>query len=147
MGYREELIGRLQESGEWNTLTSERRELIEKLDDQTAGAFMAWGDDLQVDHARKLGTLRSPESAEAQNTAKEMLTRGALNFTEVFGGKLIRNEPGAPLELSPLGHCLAEFFKRAERAGFSLFETLEELSQVSTECALIIKKLGESRSG
>jgi hypothetical protein len=140
MGYSDELIRRLKGSGKWDTLTADMRQLIESMGDQLAGALMARLDAEETDLAAKLDALSDPGTAEGRRVGTGMAHQGVLNLVEVFGGGLIVCGPGSSPELTPLGHSLANFFKAAADTGFSLFETLAQLGQVTLPCAVFIKR-------
>lgn len=147
MGYRDEYIRRLQESGEWDGLTTDRHRWLESLDDQTAGALMAHLDVAEVNSQRLIDTISDPDNPEAQNAATDTFLQGFVNLQEVFDGKLVHIDTDAvSVNLTPLGQTLADFFRIAKKEGIPLLNAVSALSDINRYCAMIVAKFGERDS-
>lgn len=147
MSYRDLLMQQMKETGEWERLTSERRNEIERfIDDDVARAILVASDigDAEVNDsfARLMSSDTEQRDAEAWRVAEKMVT----NLAEVFNGRLIdvnRFLEAKQFRLSPLGEALGEFFLRAEESGIALYDTLDQLSQISRNAATSIKFLAK----
>lgn len=147
MGYRDEFIRRLQESSEWDRSTTEQRHLIESMDDQLAGAFLAWSDEAEVNFQGIVDAILKSDTPEAQSAAVDLLKQGVVNLREVFDGKLINWDTESGVNLTPLGQTLADFFRIAKKEGIPLFNAVSALGNINRGCAMCVAKLGERDSG
>jgi hypothetical protein len=144
MGYRDDLISDLRESGKWQTMTTEMQQICESLDDQAAAVMMVLRDNEELKVAARRIALSNSKSEEAQSTAQQILTEGLVNLSELFNGGLLNL--GSPPKLTVLGRLLAQVFNEAEKNGFSLSEALDQLGQISFEGAMLVRLLAKARS-
>jgi len=138
MSYQQELVQRLMRSGEWDELTTERRESFQKLDEQLAGALMIWQDEEDANYAAPR------EAASHRQGVDEQFLSSFRTLTEAFGGRLIYNHGGS-IKLTKLGLALATFLHEAEKVGCSLSLCESQLINVTTGCMTIVKALHAPR--
>lgn len=142
MGYHDQLIDRLRDSGEWADMTTDRRHFFESIDDYTAGVIMALSDDKNAEAAFVHETLPSPVST-AQTLTFDLTKIGAINLLEVFRGKLFYVDSDKRPKLTALGKSLFQFLQASREAGFNLSDTLRWLRELTPMAALMINKFGE----
>lgn len=134
MSYQEELVQRLMRSGEWDELTTERRESFQKLDEQLAGALMTWQDEEDANGAAPRGALASRQAVD------EHFLNSFRTLSEVFGGQLICRHRGS-IKLTKLGLALGVFLHEAEKVGCSISQFESQLINITTGCMTIVKTL------
>ncbi|HUY87366.1 MAG TPA: hypothetical protein VMV10_01400 [Pirellulales bacterium] len=138
MGYRDELIRRLQDSDQWDALTPERRREIEQLDDEEACRAMGMQD--AFDSGFEICT--DDEVDRFARAASQSNARDALG---VFDGRLFVLEPGKKPRLSELGRALADFIATAKDHGFPTeADIAKQLPSVTLECLMLIAMLAET---
>jgi hypothetical protein len=131
MGYRDDLINRLQQDGLWNQLTSEQQTRFHGLTDEQARQMMIMDDqwDMGDEEAVELFGLLS-------------LTRMIMSFK----GALVQHEGENVGKLSRAGELLAEFFIELTERGLSsddVDEGLRSLSPLSIAALKTVYKRSE----
>ena len=89
------------------------------------------------------GAISQPDISVTQEMAINLVHRGLMDLTTVFGGKLAIADHRADRELTPLGKSLASFLYLAEKEGISLHQAIDELHKMSQECGAVIYELGK----
>lgn len=134
MIYQEELVQRLIRSGEWDELTTERRESVQKLDEQLARALMTWLDEEDANCAAPRGSLASRQAVD------ERFLNSFRTLSKVIGGQLIYKHRES-IKLTKLGWALSVFLHEAEKVGCSISQFESQLIDITTGCMTIVKVL------
>lgn len=114
MGYKDDLIQRLQVDGTWGQLDEATRNGMQQFDDEQARNYMVKLDGWDMNEPEVVG---------------ELATASLWRSIAAFGGSLhSRDESGSPA-LSEAGILLAQFFREVQAAGLSLDEIADGLKQ------------------
>jgi hypothetical protein len=139
MGYRDELIRRVQEFGDWDKLPESFREILESVNEEAARLMLVAGDENETEYQEQLLALSRPESEESQQTVLEQVRKGLTNLAKVLQGRLLGDEG----RLSELGQALAHLYRAAEVAGFTAAHVNFGLKEISYEGVLLVKLLSK----
>lgn len=131
MGYRDELIRRLKEDGDWDRMTTNQRELLAQIDDQLAGSFLTHHDTLASKMTAEELVAVTPEGEMQQTLLRQIAKARVTNILEVFDGRLLSGWSPDHCELTEMGRALARFIATAKDAGFSLQDTSAQLSSLT----------------
>jgi hypothetical protein len=116
MGYADDLIARLRETGVWDQLTSDQQRRFRNLTDEQARQMMVMDDQWEMGEQKAIEAF------------------GVLSLVQMIGafqGALVERGPGKGGKLSPTGTLLAEFFRQLRERGVSVDQIAEELHQLS----------------
>lgn len=104
MGYREDLIERLQKNGLWNDLTAEQQKRFENLTDEQARRMMVVDDEWNMGSDEAVGVF------------------GLMSLVQMIGlfnGALVERQGENAGKLSKAGRLLAEFFIEMREQGLA----------------------------
>ena len=104
MGYRDDLIERLQEAGSWPQLTAEEQSRFKKLTDEQARQILVMDDHWQMGDEKAVGVF------------------GLMSLVQMMGlfrGALVEQRRERMGQLSKAGRLLAEFFLELRARGLS----------------------------
>jgi hypothetical protein len=107
MGYRNDLIQRMQQDGFWNQLTGDKQAQVQGLTDQQARAYMVAWDQWDMG---ELGTVA------------KVATASLTSLLSSFGMRLVELDSTETPRLSKAGTLLAEFVQELENEGVDLNE-------------------------
>lgn len=138
MSYRDELIRRMKEGGEWDKVQPVVRGQVERLDDDSARKILAFFDGLDSPD----GYLDDDETNLLAGVFLLSALQGALG---AFDGKLFEFDPHRKLRPSELGHALLEFAAVAKEHGFATAaDIVEHLSLLTCEALRTLQKFADS---
>lgn len=127
MGYRDDLIRRMQTEGGWGSLTDEERHRFERMSDEEAGRLMAIRDWSEMDDPESLGTVGLSVAHD-----------GLKVLCDIFNGRLLMSEGDKEGTLSTAGLLLCQFIEELERQGVHWAMIPEELSKLNNVSAVYL---------
>ena len=142
MGYKDELLRRLQESGTLDSLPPQFREYVEEADDQFAQVILSGIDDFERQEVSDRLAISDPDSDSAKELAKRLIADGLQNVGSALDGKLLSGDG-----LTDLGNMLVAFILAAEAEGATMHEIQKAFFAIGNlESVLLLKWLGREPS-
>jgi len=135
MGYRDEVIRRMKESGEWDDLPADRRKSVEQLDEQLARRLLVLQDESEANGQKE----------ETEALGFELIEQVLRNLMIAFDGKLISFRAGERSKLTKLGRALAKFVSAARASGFKPDEIATNLSSLTWYSLCHVEKLSQPK--
>ena len=132
MGYRDDLIARVQQQGIWSKLTGEQQQRYLELSDEKAGELLVMADRFDM---------------RDEETIQQVVVASMARFLTLFRGLLVEDHDKNMGKLSSAGSRLAEFIEELRKADLSEPEIESGMRDFDTFMIATLMALHRCRGG